>query len=184
NAAQSAQTAAAAQQRAGMAESQAATSAAAAAATQQRNDQLQQQTAMLQRELEAMNAKKTERGMLVTLGDVLFEFGRAEIKPTSMESLRKLADFLKQNPERNVLIEGFTDSIGSASSNDVLSRRRAEAVANALSGLGVPAAKIRSTGYGKEYPIADNSTDSNRALNRRVEVYISDNDQPVQPRRG
>lgn len=175
---------AAAQQRAGAAENQAAAATAVAMATQQRNAQLQEQSARLQRELATMNAKQTERGMLVTLGDVLFEFGRADIKPSALDSLRKLAEFLKSNPDRSVLIEGYTDSVGSASANDVLSRRRAEAVAGALAGLGVQPSRLQSTGYGKEFPVADNSTDSNRALNRRVEVYISETSQPVRPRRG
>jgi outer membrane protein OmpA-like peptidoglycan-associated protein len=179
-----------AQQRAGIAEAQAANANAAAAAAQQNNVQLQQQAsqlqaqaAQLQRELDAMNARKTDRGMLVTLGDVLFEFGRADIKAGAMESLVKLANFLKQHPERQVLIEGFTDSVGSNAANEALSRRRAQSVVNALVNLGVMADKIQSVGYGEEFPVADNNTDSNRALNRRVEVYISDNDQAVRPRR-
>ncbi len=180
-----------AEQRANVAQGQASAAMADAAEAQQRAVQaqaraaeVQQQAAMLQRQLEEMNAKKTDRGMLVTLGDVLFEFNRSEVKPASMGALRKLADFLKAHPDRFVLIEGYTDNVGSASYNEDLSRRRAESVANTLASLGVPPAKIRSAGYGKSYPIADNATDANRALNRRVEVYISEDGQPVRSRGG
>ena len=121
--------------------------------------------------------------MLVTLGDVLFEFNRDEVKTGAQSSLRKLADFLQQYPTRQVLIEGYTDNIGAASYNEALSLRRANSVEHALMGMGVAAGRVTTAGYGKEYPIADNSTDTNRALNRRVEVYIADNDKPVKSRR-
>lgn len=165
-----------AEKRATGAEAQAAAAQASAAAVQQQNAELQQQLADLQ-------AKQTERGMLVTLGDVLFEFGRADVKPSAENSLRKLGEFLQKNPARRILIEGHTDSVGSAAANNLLSERRAQAVANALQRLGVPGDRVTTVGYGKDYPIADNNTDTNRALNRRVEVYIADNDQPVRPRR-
>ncbi len=165
-----------AQQRATGAEAQAAAAQASAAAAMQQNAELQQQLAELQ-------ARQTERGMLVTLGDVLFEFGRADVKPGAENALRKLAEFLQKNPTRRILIEGHTDSVGSAAANDALSMRRAQAVGNALQRLGVPAERVTTVGYGKDYPIADNNTDTNRALNRRVEVYIADNDQPVRQRR-
>lgn len=165
-----------AEQRATGAEAQAAAAQASAAAVQKQNAELQQQLSELQ-------AQQTERGMLVTLGDVLFEFGRADVKPGAENALRKLADFLQKNPARRVLIEGHTDSVGSAAANSLLSERRAQAVAGALQRLGVPAARMTTVGYGKDYPIADNATDTNRALNRRVEVYIADNDQPVRQRR-
>jgi len=165
----------AAQQQASMAQQQAAASQAVAVGAQQDTARLQQQLAELQ-------AKATDRGMLVTLGDVLFEFGRADIKPGARESLRKLAAYLQQHPERRILVEGFTDSVGSPGANLSLSQRRAEAVAGALGALSVAPERIRTQGYGEGYPIADTATDTNRALNRRVEVYISDNDQPVRPR--
>ncbi len=165
-----------AEQRASGAEAQAATAQATAAAALQQNAALQQQLSELQ-------AKQTERGMLVTLGDVLFEFGRAEVKPGAENALRKLADFLQKYPTRRILIEGHTDSVGSAQANDALALRRAQAVAGALQRMGVPADRVTTVGYGKDYPIADNTTDTNRALNRRVEVYIADNDQPVRQRR-
>jgi outer membrane protein OmpA-like peptidoglycan-associated protein len=143
----------------------------------------QQQKAQLQQQLMDLQAKQTERGMLVTLGDVLFEFNRADVKPGAQVALHKLADFLQKNPTRHILIEGHTDSVGSTSSNALLSRKRADAVDAALVGMGLAAERATAVGYGEDYPVADNLTDTNRALNRRVEVYIAENEQPVKLRR-
>lgn len=156
----------------------------AAAQSQQQAALSQQQAAALQQQLDQIKATQTERGMLVTLGDVLFEFNRAEVKPTARAELTKVAEFLRQHPDRRIRVEGYTDNVGSADYNLDLSRRRAEAVAAALVSLGVPADRVQTVGHGKDYPVADNGTDTNRAMNRRVEVYISNTDQPVQPRRG
>lgn len=164
-----------AQARAALARQQAAVAQINAASAQQQAMTLQQQLAELQ-------AQQTDRGMLVTLGDVLFEFGRADIKPGAQGALRKLATYLQEHPDRRILIEGYTDSVGSDAANLALSERRAEAVAVALSAMGVNGSRISTRGYGKSYPVAENSTDTNRALNRRVEVYISDNDRPVRAR--
>lgn len=166
----------AARQQTALAEQQAASAQASAASAQQ-------QAAQLQQRLNDMQAQQTERGMLVTLGDVLFEFNRAEVKPSAQVSLRKLADFLQQYPARRVLIEGFTDNIGAPAYNQVLSQRRAEAVDGALAGMGVATQRMETVGYGEEFPVAANGTDTERALNRRVEVYIAENDQPVRARR-
>ena len=172
-----------AEQRTRAAQAQAATAQGLAVAAQASATSAQQQAELLKQQLAALQATQTERGMLVTLGDVLFEFNRAEVKPAAQVSLRKLADFLQQNPTRQILIEGHTDSIGSAESNNLLSRRRADAVDAALVGMGMAARRATAVGYGKDYPIADNATDTNRALNRRVEVYIAENEQPVKQRR-
>jgi outer membrane protein OmpA-like peptidoglycan-associated protein len=172
-----------AEQRASGAEQRAAGAEQQAAVAQASASDAQQQAADLQKRLNELQAKQTERGMLVTLGDVLFESGRSEVKPGAQNSLGKLADFLKQYPTRHILIEGHTDNVGSASYNEALSQRRASAVERALTGMGVPANRVTTAGYGKEFPVASNTTDTNRALNRRVEVYIADNDQPVKSRR-
>lgn len=166
----------AAQQQTADAEARTLSAQAGAADARRQAEQLQQQLAALQ-------ATQTERGMLVTLGDVLFENNRAEVKPGAQASLAKLADFLQQNPSRSVLIEGHTDSVGSAASNAALSRRRAAAVDMALEGLGLATNRATTVGYGEDYPVADNASASNRALNRRVEIYIAENDQPVRQRR-
>jgi len=172
-----------AQQQAAMAEQRANRAQASAIVANANAADAQQQAAMLQRQLDDLQAQNTERGMLVTLGDVLFEFNRADIKPTAQGELHKLADFLLRHPERYVLIEGYTDNVGSADYNTTLSQRRAQAVALQLESMGVSRDRVQSVGYGKSFPVADNTTDTNRALNRRVEVYISNNDQPV-PQRG
>ncbi len=167
--------ASAAQARAAMARQQADAARATASGAQLQAQALQQQ-------LEDLKARPTERGMLVTLGDLLFEFGRAEIKPGAWDAMHKLAAYLKEHADRWVLVEGFTDSVGGDSANLALSQRRADAVAVALQSLGVQGDRIRTRGYGESFPVADNSSDTNRALNRRVEGYISDNQQPVRAR--
>ena len=196
-AAVSAQQASAAQEQATFARSQAEAAARQAAQSQAQAAAMQNQVAVsrsqaeaaearaseLQRKLADLEAQKVDRGRLVTLGDVLFEFNRAEVKSTAQARLSKLADFLKQFPERRVLIEGHTDNIGSAGYNEQLSTRRAESIRTQLALLGVSNDRVSTIGYGKDYPVASNDTDTNRAINRRVEVYISDNDQPVRPRR-
>lgn len=162
---------------------------AAAVGAQAETAKVQTQMQAQQAELAALQALKTERGMLVTLGDVLFELNRAEVKPAAQQSLRKLADFLQQHPQRQVLIEGHTDNSGGSALNEALSLRRADAVKAALlanssgNGSGLAATRIATVGHGERFPVADNVSATNRALNRRVEVYISDNEQPVRPRR-
>jgi outer membrane protein OmpA-like peptidoglycan-associated protein len=160
---------------ANVARQQAATAQADAA-------QAQAQAAALARELSDLQAKQTDRGMLVTLGDVLFETGRAEIRPAAQASIAKLANYLKQHADRRVLIEGFTDSTGSDATNMTLSQRRSQAVADALRAEGVDPARVATRGYGEQYPVASNSSTSDRAMNRRVEVYISNDNQPVRAR--
>jgi outer membrane protein OmpA-like peptidoglycan-associated protein len=156
---------------------------AAAVNAQAETAQVQTQLQAQQAELAALQAQKTERGMLVTLGDVLFELNRAEVKPAAQQSLRKLAEFLQKHPNRQVLIEGHTDNSGASALNETLSLRRADAVKAALLAAGTAAAGISTVGHGERFPVADNASASNRALNRRVEIYISDNEQPVRPRR-
>ena len=129
-----------------------------------------------------MNAKQTERGTLVTFGDVLFDLDRSELKPGGMHNITKLAQFLQENPDRKVIVEGYTDSTGSAQYNQSLSERRANSVRAALIKQGVGPERIVAQGYGKEYPVASNSDSSGRAMNRRVEVTISNDSKPVAPR--
>lgn len=137
----------------------------------------------LQKRMAELEATKVDRGRLVTLGDVLFEFNRAEVRPTAQARLARLSEFLKQFPERKVLIEGHTDNVGSTAYNEQLSARRAESIRAQLMLAGVGSERMTTIGYGKDYPIASNDSDTNRALNRRVEVYISDTEQTVPPRR-
>ena len=130
----------------------------------------------------SLNAKQTERGTLVTFGDVLFDLNKAELKSNGLVNVNQLATYLRDNPDRKVIVEGYTDSSGSASYNQSLSERRAQSVRMALVKMGVDPARIVAQGYGKEYPVADNTSNSGRAQNRRVEVTISNDNQPVAPR--
>ena len=159
-----------------VAQQQAANATGQAAAAEAR-------AAGLERQLLALEALKTDRGMVITLGDVLFEFNRAEVKPSAQARMAQLADFLKQYPDRRVSIEGHTDNIGTAAYNTELSQRRAEAIKSQLIGLGIASDRIATVGYGKDFPVASNDTDTNRAINRRVEVVISEPGQTVRSRR-
>ena len=123
-------------------------------------------------ELAELKAKKTERGLMITLEDVLFEFGRADLKAGAVRGLDRLVSLLKEYPERNLLIEGHTDNVGSDSSNMLLSQRRADAVDNALLVAGLDRAHVTARGLGEAYPVASNDTPAGRQQNRRVEIYI------------
>lgn len=136
----------------------------------------------LEARLKQLQAEQTERGLLVTLGDVLFEFGKAQLLPTAGARLDQLADFLKQYPDRKLLIEGHTDSVGSVAANQTLSQRRAQAVQQALTSRGIDTSRITVRGYGKAYPVASNGSAEGRALNRRVEVVIADDKGTLRPR--
>ena len=144
------------------------------AARQQETESAKAQLAQTQQQLADLQAKQTERGTVVTLGDVLFDTGRATLKPGADLSLDRLASYLKDSPQTRILIEGHTDSTGSADFNQALSERRAEAVANALIDRGVPADALRTKGRGEDYPVASNQTAAGRQQNRRVEIVFSD----------
>ena len=143
-------------------------------AAQQQTQDAQAHAAQLEAQLNALAAKKTERGMVITLGDVLFGTDMSQLTPMGLQTARKLADVLQQNPERTVLIEGFTDSTGSADHNQQLSQRRATAVKTALLQMNVAAERIAMRGYGEAFPVAGNATAQDRQLNRRVEIIMSD----------
>ncbi|MDY7559560.1 OmpA family protein [Pseudomonas sp. 10B1] len=134
------------------------------------------------RALQAMKAKTTERGQVITFGDVLFDTGKAELKYGSQRNFQQLAEFLRANPERKVRIEGFTDSTGGNDYNQQLSERRAFAVVRALAKLGVGTERMTGIGYGAEHPIADNASEHSRQLNRRVEVIVSNDATVVETR--
>jgi outer membrane protein OmpA-like peptidoglycan-associated protein len=156
--------------------------ATAAIALDQR-DQAAQQAAALQAELEQLKATQTARGLVLTLGDVLFDTGKAQLKAGAERKLDQLAQFLKDHPDRRVEIDGFTDSVGSDSYNEQLSLNRADSVKNALMARGIDASRVTTQGFGKEYPVASNTDASGRQLNRRVEVVIgSNNNAPIAPR--
>jgi len=132
------------------------------------------QLASAQQQLAELQAKQTDRGVVVTLGDVLFDTGQATLKPGAMQALNRLSTFLSQNANTKVLIEGHTDSVGSDDYNIGLSERRARTVATELESRGVPQSQIQTAGRGKAYPVASNGTPEGRQQNRRVEVVFSD----------
>lgn len=152
------------------------------ASTERARALLEARDAQIRKLQESLQGKKTERGTLITFGDVLFDFNQAELKASAFNNINQLARFLQDNPERQVIVEGYTDSVGSAAYNQTLSERRAIAVRRALLRAGVVPSRVVAQGYGKEYPIADNRSDAGRAQNRRVEVTISDDSRPVAPR--
>jgi outer membrane protein OmpA-like peptidoglycan-associated protein len=174
--------AAAAQAQAAAATAQAQDAQAQAAAAQQQAAQQADRAAHLEALLADLHAQKTERGMVVTIGDVLFATDRAELNANGMATVRKLAEIMTQNPDRTVMVEGFTDSTGSASHNKDLSERRAASVAQALVGLGVARERVGMRGYGEAFPVASNDTAANRQLNRRVEIVLSNAGATIPPR--
>ncbi|SEN99102.1 Outer membrane protein OmpA [Duganella sp. CF517] len=143
----------------------------------------QSKSAALQQQLADLQAKQTDRGLVITLNDVLFNTDKAELSAEGMRTAQKMADVLLQEPQSAVLIEGFTDSTGTSAHNLQLSQRRAESVRNALIGLGVKADKVSTRGYGEAFPVASNTDAGSRQLNRRVEIVLSQNGAPIANRR-
>jgi outer membrane protein OmpA-like peptidoglycan-associated protein len=135
-------------------------------------NQATQQSAALQAELDALKAKPTDRGLVLTLGDVLFDTGKAELNPGAARNLDQLVQFLTDHPERHVEIDGYTDSVGTDSFNLDLSQRRADTVRSVLVNHGIESSRVVSRGYGKEYSVASNADSGGRQLNRRVEIVI------------
>ncbi|MDP3857868.1 MAG: OmpA family protein [Stagnimonas sp.] len=131
------------------------------------------QTEDLKRQMEDLQAKQTDRGLVMTLGDVLFATGKAELKAGSQERLGKLVAFLAKYPDRTVIIEGHTDSVGSDESNQSLSQRRADVVKAYLAAQGVGSNRVQTAGKGESLPVADNGDAAGRQQNRRVEIIIS-----------
>jgi outer membrane protein OmpA-like peptidoglycan-associated protein len=138
----------------------------------------------LERELAELKAKRTDRGFVITLGDVLFEYNQARLKPGAQQNLYRLVSFLKQRPEQNVLIEGHADSSGSESYNLELSQRRAQAVQSFLVMNGISPERINVRGYGEAYPVASNNTTAGRQQNRRVEIVFGEGPRPTLSGRG
>jgi len=142
----------------------------------------QERAAKLEAELAELQAVKADRGMVMTMGEVVFDVDKADLKPGGVRTVQKLASFLQEYPERNVMIEGFTDSTGAADYNQGLSERRASAVQTSLIGMGIEPARVQTRGYGEDFPVASNETAAGRQLNRRVEVIISNGEGKIQER--
>jgi outer membrane protein OmpA-like peptidoglycan-associated protein len=168
-------TADAAQRDARIAQRQAGASQLQAGEAERRADALAQQLATL-------DARQTDRGLVVTIGDVLFDTDQAQLKPGGQRSMDKLVRFLQAYPQRRALIEGFTDSTGGSAHNQALSARRAEAVRAALVAAGVGAQRLSAMGLGEAYPVAGNGDAGGRQMNRRVEILLSDEAGQLRPR--
>lgn len=157
----------------------------------QRGQRIQRRLAVQERELERnrrllarlrardLSATESDRGVVVTLPDVLFEFGSSSLTRAAKRKTRDVADIVStEAPGRRVMVEGHTDSIGAALYNQGLSERRARVVAESLSTHGVSPALVKAGGYGEKYPVAPNAhpdgsdNPTGRARNRRVEVVI------------
>lgn len=125
-------------------------------------------------ELADLKAKQTERGLVLTLGDVLFDTGGSSLKAGAYATMDRLATALKGGPGRSVAIEGHTDNVGSDENNQALSLRRAESVQTALMQRGVATGQITVLGRGENSPIASNDHPAGRQQNRRVDLIFAE----------
>jgi len=160
------------------AEAQAQQAQQQAQLAQQQAQQAAQQTAQMRERLRAqlsavLQTQETARGLIVNMSDVLFDFNKFTLKPEAREKLAKVSGILIAYPDLKVQVEGYTDNIGSDDYNQKLSEERASAVRDYLAGQSVQQGNITAQGYGKADPIADNSTNSGRAQNRRVQMVVS-----------
>lgn len=155
---------------------------ARALAAQQEAQQAVAQAQQMAQRIQELEAERTERGLVLTLGDVLFDVGRAQLKPGGQQAVGKLADFMSDYPERRVLVEGHTDITGSRQTNLRLSRERAEAVRRALVDQGISPGRVDVVGLASDYPVASNQTAAGRQQNRRVEIVISDREGQIPER--
>lgn len=144
-----------------------------ATAAQRDANAARMETEQLAQQVAELNARETDRGLVVTLGDVLFSTGNATIVGANNSNLSKLAMFLNEYEERTVMIEGHTDNVGSDTSNMALSQNRADAVKNYLVSEGVASSRVSVMGKGEESPVSSNDTETGRQQNRRVEVIIA-----------
>jgi outer membrane protein OmpA-like peptidoglycan-associated protein len=176
------QQSAAAQQQAATAQQQAAAAQQQAAASRQQAGDAERRSQALEAQLRELDAKKTDRGLVITIGDVLFDTDQSELRAGGRRSIERLGSFLKEYPQRKAMIEGYTDSVGSDSHNQALSGRRADAVRTALVGMGVGGGQLLAQGYGEMHPVAGNDSAGGRQMNRRVEIVLSDENGVITPR--
>jgi outer membrane protein OmpA-like peptidoglycan-associated protein len=172
--AQKAQEAERALEEATQAKALAASSATEAELARREAELAMQQADTLRRQLENLQLRQTESGVVVTLGDVLFETGQTELREEAMASLVEVVDLLQSEPNKNIRIEGHTDSTGDSETNLRISQQRADAVLDALVSLGVERDRFTAAGMGEDFPIASNDTEEGRARNRRVDVILLD----------
>lgn len=157
---------------------------------QQRQETQTQRQARLQAEQRAQQAlqaleqyvevQEEQRGVVITLSSgPMFPSGSSAMQPAAEQNLRRVADYLRANPDRSITIEGHTDSVGSAQLNQRLSRERATTVRNFLVDQGISSERMEVKAYGEERPVADNATASGRAANRRVEIVVESREPSV-----
>ena len=127
----------------------------------------------LEAQLKALNARRTERGIVVTLGDMLFDSGKDRVLASGAASVSNLAEFMRRNPARRATVEGYTDSQGTDSANQALSERRAQAVRTMLVGMGIDGQRLSAMGHGEADPVASNDNAAGRRSNRRVEIVFA-----------
>jgi outer membrane protein OmpA-like peptidoglycan-associated protein len=149
---------------------------------ERRARQAEAEALALQQKLAELEAEQTERGLVLTLGDILFDVDGTELNPGGFQQVGRIADFLREFPERNVLIEGHTDGTGADDYNEQLSLRRAYAVEDFLISEGIDPRRVIARGYGKRYPVATNDTTAGRQQNRRVEIVILEEGESDAPR--
>jgi len=128
----------------------------------------------LEAELAGLKLQKTERGLVLTLGDVLFDTSQATLKPAAHGTLDRLAMALREDSGRKVLIEGHTDNVGSDENNQGLSERRAQSVQSALMQRDVARSQVTALGKGENFPVASNDSADGRQSNRRVELIFTE----------
>ncbi|AZF06819.1 OmpA family protein [Pseudomonas sp. R5-89-07] len=134
---------------------------------------VQQQGKWVEQQIASLTTQ-TDRGLVMTLGDVLFDTGEAELQNSANRTVLKVVQFLQLNPKRKVRIEGYTDNTGGERDNLNLSHDRAQSVADLLIDLGIDEKRIEVEGYGDKYPVEANASERGRAQNRRVEIVFSD----------
>jgi outer membrane protein OmpA-like peptidoglycan-associated protein len=128
--------------------------------------------ALLLAEMSELQGQLTDRGIVLTIGDVLFATGKSDLNASAQRSMGKLADFLRKKRQRNLLVEGHTDNVGADLYNQGLSEQRATAVKSAMVSRGIDSDRIVTIGYGKNYPLTSNNDAIDRQQNRRVEAII------------
>jgi outer membrane protein OmpA-like peptidoglycan-associated protein len=138
---------------------------------------MDRQARELDEELEGATVERVGEGIKVTFDSgILFGFDSYQLTSQAQSNIREMAETLKKYEDTNIVIEGHTDNVGKENYNQRLSERRAQAVADYATSIGVDRSRIRTMGYGEEQPVAENETEAGRTENRRVEVAIFAND--------
>ncbi len=144
---------------------------------------VQQRREWAEEQLVSLDSSETERGLVMTMNDVLFSGGSANLTPAANRTVLKLVQFLQLNPKRVIRVEGYSDNMGEEVDNLQLSIERAQSIADVLVDLGVDSQRITVQGFGEAYPVADNASTRGRAQNRRVEIVFSDQNGQMGPAR-